>query len=147
MPDRVQNLVPAQPENRLALRHGAYAAVRIPARAEEIAEGLREIVPASSPSDDPTIRLAAIALAQVETVSAYLAERGIVDAEGNPAPVLRHFGTMMNTAARLLDRLGCTPTSRASLGLDLVRAEGALESMIADGARIVSNAEKRLESA
>ena len=31
---------------------------------------------------------------------------------------------MLNTAARLLDRLGCTPTSRAALGLDLTRARG-----------------------
>lgn len=141
------NLRPAPRGNRLAVRHDAYSAIRIPARADEIAEWLREIVPASSAADDPTIRLAAIAPAQVEVVSAYLVEAGIVDGKGRPAPVLKHFGTMLNTAARLLSALGCTPTSRASLGLDLVRTEGALESMIADGARIVSNAERRLESA
>ena len=118
------NLVPFEPGNGAALTHGAYSPLRLAPRAEEIASELRALVPASSASDEPTVRLLALALAQVEAATLYVAERGVVDAKGQPAPILRHLGTMMNTAARLCDRLGLTPTSRAQLGLDLSRAKG-----------------------
>jgi len=121
----VSNLRPPfERGNEIALRHGAYSLIRLRPRAEEIAQGLDGIVPAVAPADEPTIRLAALALAQVEAVAEYLDENGIVDENGQAQPVVRHFGTMLNTAARLLDRLGCTPTSRAALGLDLTRARG-----------------------
>jgi hypothetical protein len=115
-----------QPGHELSVRHGAYATITLAPRATELADEIRELVPARSASDEPTIRLLALALAQVEAAATYVAEHGIVDGKGNPQGVLRHLGTMTNTAARLCGQLGLTPTSRAALGLDLSRTGDAL---------------------
>jgi hypothetical protein len=48
-----------------------------------------------------------------------VAEHGIVDEAGTPQPILKHLGTMLNTAAGLCDRLALTPAGRAGLGLAL----------------------------
>ena len=133
----VENLRPVKPgESSPALRHGAYSSIRLGPRAAEIADELRAIVPARGAADEPTIALAALALAQVEAASLYVAERGIVDGRGRPQPILRHLGTMMNTASRLLAALGCSPTSRAALGVDLVRVDDALVAHLAEGRAI-----------
>ena len=111
------------PGNAVAVVHGARSSLRLAPRAAELAEELAAIVPASSPSDEPTVRLLALVLARVEFANEYLAEHGLLDADGVPRPVLKMLSTWENTCARLLDRLGCTPTSRGALGLDLVRAQ------------------------
>jgi hypothetical protein len=119
--------------NELAVVHGGYSVVKLEPRATEIADEIRALVPASSPSDEPSIRLLALALAQVEAATTWVAEHGIVDERGQPRGVLRHLGAMLNTAARIADRLGMTPTSRAQLGLDLTRAKGeALRAHVAE---------------
>ena len=63
------------------------------------------------------IRLLAPTLAQVEAASAHVAQHGLVRQDGQAQPILKHLGTITNTAARLCDRLGLTPMSRAALGL------------------------------
>lgn len=113
-----------QKGHTLSRRHGAYSLVSLEPRALELAGEIRELVPARSDADEISIRLLALALAQVEGASTWLAEHGLVDEHGNARSLLRHLGTMMNTAARIADRLGMTPTSRAQLGLDLTRAKG-----------------------
>jgi hypothetical protein len=123
------NLRPIRPGETLALKHGAYSALKLAPRAEEIADEVREIVPARTEADEPTIRLLALTLAQVEAAAAWVAEWGIVDGKGKPQGILRHLGTMTNTAARLASALGMTPTSRAALGLDLVHAQSAAEAL------------------
>jgi hypothetical protein len=101
--------------------------IRLAPRAAELADDLRAIVPAVSDADEPTIRLLALVLARVEVANEWLADRGLF-LDGGPEiqPVIRSLSTWENTAARLLDRLGCTPTSRAALGLDLARSRGEL---------------------
>lgn len=118
-------LSPAQLErNKMAaVKHGAHSTLQLAPRAEAIAESLRTIVPVQSLSDEPTIRLAAMALAQVEAASTWLDANGFVDSQGNPQGVLKVLAGFMNTASRLLAALGCSPVSRASLGLDLARFE------------------------
>jgi hypothetical protein len=107
----------------MARRHGATAMITLAPRADEIADDLREIVPAQSEADEPTIRLLALVLARVEAANDYLAERGIfADDRGTPQPILKALSTWENTAARLCDRLAMTPTARGALGLDLARA-------------------------
>lgn len=113
-----------QPGNAISRRHGGYSLVTLEPRAAALSDEIRELVPARSDSDEVSIRLLALALAQVEAASTWLAEHGLVDEHGNARSLLRHLGTMMNTAARIADRLGMTPTSRAQLGLDLTRAKG-----------------------
>lgn len=120
---------PFQPGHELSVRHGLYATIKLAPRALELADELREIVPASSPSDEPSIGLLALVLARVETANVWLDEHGIFsDERGNVQPVIRALSTWENTAARLMDRLGLTPTSRAQLGLDLTRAKGEAAS-------------------
>lgn len=133
-----------QPGNALALRHGARAMLRLAPRAAELADELAALVPASSPSDEPTVRLLALVLARVEAANDYLAEHGILDENGVPRPVLKMLSTWENSAARLLDRLGCTPTSRGALGLSLVRAEDVLAGLREEGARARERAEARI---
>lgn len=128
-----------QKGHTLSLRHGGRSIVALEPRVAELAAEIRKLVPARSDSDEISERLLALALAQVESASAWLAEHGLVDEHGNARSLLRHLGTMMNTSARIADRLGMTPTSRAQLGLDLTRAKGEAlrahldESYAADG--------------
>jgi len=115
--------------NSLPLRHGAYAVVALGPRVEELADLIRELVPAYSPSDEITIRLLCLALARLERSS---------DATGK-VPI-EELGRLRenergwtNTARRLLNDLGMTPTSRAGLGLALVQAKGeALRAHLAN---------------
>jgi hypothetical protein len=52
----------------------------------------------------------------------YLDRNGIVDGRGKPRDLLALIATATNSCARLLNDLGCSPTSRARLGLDIARA-------------------------
>lgn len=109
---------PFEPGHELTVTHGAKAVVKLAPRADEIATDLRSIVPGAGEPDEPTIRLLALVLARVEAANAWLDEHGLFrDGKGEPQPVLKALSTWENTAARLCDRLGLTPTSRAQLGL------------------------------
>jgi len=107
----------AQPGNQLARKHGAFARFRLEPRALELAEDLRALLPSGSSIDDVAVRLLSLALAQVEAATLYVAAEGMVDSAGQPQPILKHLGTMLNTSARLCDRLGLTPAGRAQMGL------------------------------
>ncbi|HEY3070427.1 MAG TPA: hypothetical protein VGJ34_08920 [Gaiellaceae bacterium] len=115
------NLTPVGAGNTLALKHGATAVLRLAPRAAEITDELRSIVPATNDSDEPAIRLLALILARIEAANEWLAENGLVRGKGDPQGILKALSTWENSASRLLERLGCMPTSRASLGLDISR--------------------------
>jgi hypothetical protein len=118
------NLVPAEVGNGRALKHGAYSPAKLQPRVAELADRLAEIVPASSPSDEPSIRLLALQLARIDAAHDWLAEKGLFKtAKGEPQGILKQLSVWENSAARLLDRLGCTPSGRAALGLDIARAQ------------------------
>jgi hypothetical protein len=119
----VANLRPAQPGNGLALRHSAHSTLRLAPRAAELAEELREVVPARSEADESAVRLLAMILARIEAAHDWLAEHGLLQAKGEPQPVLRALSTWENTAARLLDRLGLTAAGRAGIGLEIAKGE------------------------
>jgi hypothetical protein len=120
--------------HRLSLRHGGRAVVAHEARARELADDLRELVPARSEADEPMIRLLALTLAQVEAMAGWLSEHGLVDEDGEARSILKHFGTMLNSAARIADRLGLSPLARAQLGLDLSRTDhDALRRLAEEG--------------
>jgi hypothetical protein len=121
-PARGYSWPPAEPGNELAVKHGATAVLKLAPRAGEIAERIRAIVPAGSDHDEPTVRLLAGVLARIEAANAWLAANSIfADGEGNAQPILKQLSTWENTAGRLCEKLGLTPTSRAELGLDLAR--------------------------
>jgi hypothetical protein len=118
----------AKRRSRPVERHGATADLALGQRASEIATGLRDLVPAASSSDDPTIQLLALVLARIEKASEHIDRHGILDRRGSPRAVLKVLSAWENTAARLLRDLGMTPAARAHLGLELVRANAAVRT-------------------
>jgi len=72
--------------------------------------------------DRQAVELLASALARLQAVSAWLDTRPAVDEKGRPWPAEDTAHRLRLEIARGLDGLGLTPTSRAKLGLDLVRA-------------------------
>jgi hypothetical protein len=107
--------------------------VKLAPRAGEIAREIAQLVPASSAADGPTIALLSIVLTRVELATDYLDRNGLFDARGRPRPIVKLVSSWENTAARLLDQLGMSPTSRARLGLDVARARGeALRAHVAE---------------
>jgi hypothetical protein len=131
----------------LEVRHGAYSTLRLAPRARELADEIRNVVPAFSPADEPMVRLLALTLARVEMATRALE---VIDerAEGNEVTVylgdsaesLRRLREdsrgWINTARRIANDLGMTPTSRAKLGLDLARTETELVDLIEEGRKI-----------
>lgn len=136
--------------NTLQLRHGAYSPEGRRELKNARAEELRALVPAYSPSDEPMIRLVAGVLARIELAWDWLDEHGIFRGEtGELQPVLKALSTWENTAGRLLDRLGCDPSARGALGLDLALAARAasanLEQLRQQGHAIVEARGQELE--
>ncbi len=121
---------PFEPGNQVAVTHGAYSTLSIGRRAVELAEEIRAVVPVRSPADEPTIRLLAQTLAQVERGIAAL-EQLAETVEGRPlvefvvqdadnfARLRSDVRGWVDSARRLANDLGLTPTSRARLGLNL----------------------------
>jgi hypothetical protein len=101
--------------------HGAYATLRLGARAPEIADALRGDVPGYRASDEPTLLLLGVTLARIEAAVA------AVD-DAVPAELERLRSDLrgwVNTARRLLNDLGMSPTARARLGVDVAVAKRA----------------------
>jgi hypothetical protein len=139
---RGEHLAPAPLGNQLGLKHGCYSVLRLRGRAEQIRAEIEPLVPLLSPSDGPMLDTLSFILSQLERASAILGheqlEEGQAIAEGRPvAKELRSDLVRLaadargwaNSAARLADQLGLTPTSRARLGLDVVRARSAKEEL------------------
>jgi hypothetical protein len=106
-------------------------------RALEIAHALRPTLPLYSAADEPTLTLYAVTLARIELASAALDEIDQTSAGGPLGPYLveqaEKFARLrddlrgwVNTARRLGNDLGLSPTSRARLGLDLAATQRIL---------------------
>ena len=127
----------------LSLRHGAYSSsLRLAPRADELAAELRKVVPGYSPADEPMVRLLALVLARIERASAALEKvddaadgKELTAYLGDGAESLRRLREdsrgWINTARRLANDLGLTPTSRAKLGLDIARTGDVLAEYLA----------------
>lgn len=123
---------PAPIGNQRHKSHGAYAAVareRLDAKAREIFDALALDVPLRDPdgglpaADGGTVKLAALALCRLDDVSDFLARRGIETGAGElRVTVLEQEGRLRREVADHLDALGCSPRSRARLGVDVARA-------------------------
>ena len=120
-----------EPGHALSTRHGAYSSVRLAPRAVELEADLVRLVPTYTDSDGPAVALLATTLARVER-AAQAVDDAADDPDG-PKRLEQDLRGWVNTAARLLDALGMTPTSRARLGLDLARVEDTLAQLAADG--------------
>lgn len=117
--------------NRRHVTHGAYARVagdRLDAKAREVFAALSEDVPLRDrdgglpAADGALVRLAAEALCRLDSIGDYLTRRGIeTDAGELRGSVLEIEARLRREVADHLDALGCSPRSRARLGVDVAR--------------------------
>lgn len=117
----------ASPALRHGLRSRAPSKIVLDPIVREIEDALAADLPlkngdGSVPAADRfAVELAAIALLRVRRVSAYLQLHGDTDEKGALRPELEGLGKAVEHAARMLDRLGCSPRARAALGVDVAR--------------------------
>lgn len=112
------NLTPVSVGNQLAVKHGSYSSIALGPRSAELADELREVVPAFDVCDEVALRVLCLALARLERAAAALEDAG-------PRQLARLEADARgwsNSVARLADAFGMTPTARSRLGLNLVRA-------------------------
>jgi hypothetical protein len=139
----------AESGNSLAVKHGAYALLRLTPRAEELADELRELVPLASPFDSATIDALALVLAQLERASVFLShvqgaelehfrsgERLDKDERDDLRRLASDTRSWANTALRYAEALGLTPSARMKLGIDAAQAQDALAELAARGREI-----------
>jgi hypothetical protein len=99
--------------------------VRLAPRAGELADSIRPLVPGYAASDEVALRLLGLVIARLERTSEALAT-----AKPDELVNLRaDERAWINSARRLLNDLGLTPTSRAQLALALARTGGALNEI------------------
>jgi hypothetical protein len=111
---------PEQPN----LQHGAYARVsqaRLQVKVTEMRDALAEDVPVVSHADTMAITELAVKLCQLDGLRVHLAERGFLDDAGEVRPAAHLERQLSAQVDDKLDALGCTPRSRAKLGLDMAR--------------------------
>lgn len=73
--------------------------------------------------DRQAVELLASALARLQNVEAWLSARPAVDEKGEVWPAEDVASRLRREIAGWLDRLGMTPAARASLGVDVARAQ------------------------
>jgi hypothetical protein len=113
----------AQSGNQLARKHGGYSLLGIGDRATRIADEIRETMPARADADEPVLLLLATTLARIERANAALIATDDTSSRQRLSDDLRSW---INTARRLANDLGLTPTSRARLGLDIAATQRSL---------------------
>jgi hypothetical protein len=92
--------------NTASTTHGGKSSeLRVSARAQEIADGLRPLVPSFTLADEPTLRLLAAKLARIELVSAWLDRNGLFDGRSRPRSALTLLEGFEASATRLIDKL------------------------------------------
>jgi hypothetical protein len=119
----------AEPGNTRAFKHGARADLQLAPRAEQLRDGLAVLVPTGDERDLPALSLLAWQLARIERANNWLDEQGFIGHERAAQGVLRALSTWENSAARLCNALGLSPTSRARLGLTHVRGKALSEHL------------------
>jgi len=121
----------APPGNSLSRTHGGYSAVgpaRLAEKVRELHKAMGADLPLRGPdggvpaADEARLSLAARAMSRLEDVERYHDEFGWRDAgTGDPRPSIELERRLRAEVADHLDAMGCSPTSRAKLGLDLRR--------------------------
>ncbi|UTI62637.1 hypothetical protein NBH00_14855 [Paraconexibacter antarcticus] len=115
------------------MKHGAYAVIaaeRVDAKVREVFDALAADAPLRASdgglpaADGAMVRLAAEVMCRLDDVTGYLGAKGWMDEKGNPRTIVLELeGRLRREAADHLDALGCSPRSRAKLGLDVARSQ------------------------
>lgn len=109
-------------------KHGAYSETALIPLQEKKIKLITDILlgerAMTTPADNIAKELLARNLAKVELIDIYLGEKGLFLnlEEGRPQPILKIYWMALNSAARLCEQLGLTPTARARLGLKVAQA-------------------------
>jgi hypothetical protein len=121
--------------------HGAYAVIareRLEKREADVFGALASDAPlrnadGSLPGADAVlVRLLAECLCRLDSVASYLRDRGMIDDAGNVRPAVEVEGRLRREAADHAEALGMSPRARSKIGMDLIRAEVAAQSVGAD---------------
>lgn len=126
---------PFEPGNGVALKHGAYATLRIVEESGPLVEILREQVPAGIEGDEACIEVCAYIFRQLQ-LSAAEFERVAIDPKRSRVEMLRlseDSRGWTRQALEALDRLGLTPAGRVKLDLAVARTRAADRSRIEIG--------------
>jgi hypothetical protein len=130
---------PFQPGNLVPVTHGAKSPQVVDAIAAHYLAEAKRMLGVDPPSyvQEPTYQRAVIAWARsearVDLVSAWIADHGELDQDGNPWPAARFLSELEAGAAKRRQELGLTPASRAALGRDVASAGVDLARMWAAG--------------
>jgi len=118
-----------QPGTSPALKSGLRTRQPSPIVLDPIKHEIQDALEVDSPLRDPNggvpaadtfmIELCAIQLLRVRRCAAFLALHGDEDGRGNLRREFIEYGKAVEQAARMLDRLGMSPRSRAALGVDV----------------------------
>jgi len=130
----LRNAKPAPKGNSRPLRHGADSVVALAARTDEVYAELAKRVPVREAgtvpaADETVLRMLALNLARIESVTAWIEEHGELDSKGRPHPAAERLDRLTNRTLVLLRDLGMTPRSRAALGVDLARSVDLVKAM------------------
>ncbi len=148
--------------NDLAVKHGAYATLKLGPRTTEIADELRPLVPRYRPADEPVLQLYALTLARVEAATRVLNYVDDHDADEVPGRLVGAFVPRpdadssasdfqrlrddlkgwVRLARQLAADLGMTTTSRARMGLDVAQTARALNVQDLVAAAVLLDAEE-----
>lgn len=132
---------PAPKGNRRSTHHGGLVtrkshAKEMAAKEAEIAELLADGAPVRTPGgglpqhDVFAVRLLAQEMVRLENMTTYSYEYGLLDEYGEPRqPLIDLMGKSYDRIMRGLAAMGMTPSSRAKLGLALVKQASLAEAM------------------
>jgi hypothetical protein len=117
-----ENLVPAHPGNRNAVRFGVYSPRALAPRAREVADALLD-APHAVPLDQIAAEEIGSLVATIEAIDADLAQRGLIDGDGNARTILDYRGRLSGRLERWLREFGATPSSRIEWAERVARGE------------------------
>ena len=134
---QLENLRPGagawRPGATPALKHGLRTRKPGPVVLDSIVREIEDALAGDLPLKDGegnapapdrfAVELAAVALLRVRRCWTYLELHGDDDERGNLRPAFTELGKAVESAARMLDRLGMSPRARAALGVDLGRMQ------------------------
>ena len=109
-----------KPGNEAAVTHGAYATVKLGARVDELADLIRQYVPAYVPGDEVGLRLLCLGLARLEQSATALETVTAPDAMARLRQDERGWA---NTVRRYLNDFRLTPASRERAGVERLVTE------------------------